>query len=229
MHTTSVMPGSILLAGATGLVGRACLRRLIADPAFDRIIVPTRRPLPHEFHRTDPTSKIDEHVVDFDRLGDYPELFRAERILCCLGTTIKKAGSREEFRKVDFGYPRELAALGAEQGARQFLLVSAIGADPGSRIFYNRVKGEIEAAVIELSYHRVTIVRPSLLLGDRDEFRLVEEIAKPFRFLIPGKYKPVHADQVATVLVGEAHRDDPGVQIIESDEITRRGGENAAI
>lgn len=213
---------SILVAGATGLVGRACVRRLLDDPAFGRVVVLTRRPLPIDM-RTE-GDRLEERRIDFERLesDEYDDLFEVDQILCCLGTTIKKAGSRERFRAVDFGYPSTLAGRGVKHEIRHFLLVSAIGADPHSRIFYNRVKGELEHAVLDLPFRSVTIARPSLLLGDRGEFRLGEEIATRLRFLFPGKYKPVLADDVAAVLVESASRDDPGRHIIESAEIRRR-------
>lgn len=214
---------SILIAGATGLVGRACLRRLLDDPAFDRIVVLTRRPLPRDLVERGSVNRLHERLIDFDRLdsNEYDALFDVDQILCCLGTTIKKAGSRERFRNVDFGYPKTLAERGSEHGVRHYLLVSALGAKPQSRIFYNRVKGEIEKAVADLPFRSLTIARPSLLLGDRDEFRLGEVIAKRLTFLVPQKYKPVHADDLATVLVEAARKDRPGRRIIESPEIRR--------
>lgn len=232
--TSHDMPFSVLIAGATGLVGGACLERLLGDEAFERVHVLTRRPLPERLSADRPGSKLVEHVVDFDRLGDHAELFRVDKIFCCLGTTIKKAGSKAQFRKVDFGYPDAMARLGRSGGASHFLLVSAIGADPDSRIFYNRVKGEVEAAILDRAFEATTIVRPSLLLGDRDEFRLGEEIAARLSFLLPSKYKPVAADDVAAVLVDEARREappqssedatrnGPAARIIESREIRER-------
>lgn len=215
---------SILVAGATGLVGRSCVQRLVNEPAFSRIVILTRRPLPTEMQERF-GSRIEERRVDFDRLSseEYSDAFRVDQILCCLGTTIKKAGSRERFREVDFGYPKTIAELGVGHGARHFLLVSALGADSGSRIFYNRVKGELEDAVLEMPFRSVTIARPSLLLGDRGEFRLGEEVAKRLRLLIPGRYKPVHADDVASELVEAAKRDAAGPRVIESAEIRRLG------
>lgn len=124
-----------LLLGATGLVGGHCLNFLLNDESYGRVSVLGRRPLEREH------PKLEQHLVDFDRLENSAELIQAQDVFCCLGTTIKKAGSQEAFRRVDFEYPLQSARVAARQGAERFLIVTAIGADPGSRIFYNRVKG----------------------------------------------------------------------------------------
>jgi uncharacterized protein YbjT (DUF2867 family) len=207
---------SILLLGATGLVGSHCLRLLRGDPAFPRVVVLTRRPLPREL--TD--ANVESHVVDFDNLPAHGPLFRVDQIMCALGTTLRNVGGyRETFRRIDYGYPLAAAQLARERGATHFLLVSSLGANPRSRIFYSRVKGELESAVLALPFRSVTIVRPSLLLGARAEFRLGEVIAKRLAFLAPSKYKPVDAHAVAAVLVRAAREDAPGRRIIESREI----------
>lgn len=208
---------SVLLVGATGLVGRACLDLLLEDDAFERVVVITRRTL--EGARS---AKLEAHVVDFDHLDDHAALFRVDQIVCALGTTIKQAGSRERFRAVDYGYALKVAQLGLEQGARHFLLVSSLGADRRSRVLYSQVKGELETAVSALAYRSVSIVRPSVLLGERAEFRLGEEVAKRLAFLaflVPAKYKPIHARDVAAALVRLAKVDQPGRRIVESAEM----------
>jgi uncharacterized protein YbjT (DUF2867 family) len=204
---------TVVLLGATGLVGRECLRQLEADPGVGGITVVVRRPLETT------SSKARVVVVDFDALASRSELFAVDQIFCALGTTIKQAGSREAFRRVDLDYPREAAVIGQRQGARHFLLVSALGASSTSRIFYNRVKGELEDALRTMQYRSVTIVRPSLLLGERTKPRLGEELGKRMGWLAPGKYKPVQASDVARALVQSAREDEPGLHIIESDEI----------
>jgi uncharacterized protein YbjT (DUF2867 family) len=209
------LPRSILLLGATGLVGSHCLRLLASDPTFSRVIVLTRRPLAVE----QTFGTVEPHVVDFDRLAAHSSLFRVDQIMCALGTTIRQAGSQERFRLVDYEYPLAAARLGLAQGATHYLLVSSIGANERSRAFYTRVKGELEAAVLALQYRKVTIARPSLLLGPRAEYRLGEQVAKRFAFLMPGNYKPVAAHAVAAVLVRAAKEDAPGHRIIESREI----------
>lgn len=212
---------TVLLAGATGLVGGYCLDRLIGEATVGRIIVLTRRPFVEEAYPGE--EKIEECVVDFDRLASYSECFAADAVICALGTTIRKAGSKERFRRVDHDYPLEIAELALRGGASRYLLVSAVGADPGSMFFYNRVKGEVERDVRALPIPSLTIVRPSLLAGDRDEFRLGEQLAYRLRFLIPEKYKPVHADAVAAVLVNEVRRAASGIRLIESHEIRALG------
>jgi uncharacterized protein YbjT (DUF2867 family) len=206
---------SVLLLGATGLVGSHVLRLLSGHPAFDRVVVLTRRPLPRERVH----GNLEPHLVDFDKLAAHASLFGVDQIISALGTTIRQAGTQQAFRVVDYEYPLAAARLGAERGATHFLLVSSIGADARSRVFYSRVKGELEDAVLALSYRSFTIVRPSLLLGPRAEYRLGEQIAKRLAFLLPSKYKPVGAHAVADALVRAAKADVPGRRVIESREI----------
>ena len=204
-----------MLAGATGLVGREALRLLLADPGVAQVVALVRRPLSD----ASAPPKLAVHVVDFERLEATTPPFEADQIVCALGSTIRQAGSEERFRAVDFGYPLALARLAVERGARHLLLVSALGADPRSRVFYNRVKGELEEALTALGLPALSIVRPSLLLGDRKEFRLGEVLAKPFALLVPGRYRPVHACDVAAALLRLAREDAPGRRVVESETI----------
>lgn len=190
----------VLLLGGTGLVGGHCLRLLAADERCSRVYAMVRKP--SEF--TGLSSKVVTVVGDFSQLPQRAPWLEVDAVICCLGTTIRKAGSQEAFRKVDFDYPVAVGKLALANGASHYLLVSAMGADAASRIFYNRVKGEVEGAILALGYSHVTIARPSLLLGQRQEFRLGEELAKPFGWLLPSKVKPVHASQVAAGLVNSA-------------------------
>jgi uncharacterized protein YbjT (DUF2867 family) len=210
---------SVLLVGATGLVGRECLRLLLADSGFGRIVVVTRRPLSPDVR----SPKLATHVVDFDHLNEYDELFNVDAIICALGTTIRQAGSRTRFRTVDFDYPLAFARLGRRHGCKHFLVVTALGANTRSRYFYNRVKGELEDSLRGLDYPRLTIVRPSLLLGPRAELRLGEEVAKRVTRwlgpLVPRAFKPVEARAVAQTLVRAARDHGSGEQVIESGEI----------
>lgn len=213
------MARCVLLAGATGLVGRECLAQLAADPEVSTVVALVRRPpdAATVHHR-----KLRFEQVDFDQLGLQPRRLKADQVVCALGTTIRKAGSREAFRRVDFDYPLALARLALQQGARHFLLVSALGASSRSRVFYSRVKGELEEAIASLGYPSFTIVRPSLLLGERDEFRLGEEVGKRLAWLTPAALKPVQARDVAAALVAAAREDRPGRRVIESAEIRGR-------
>jgi uncharacterized protein YbjT (DUF2867 family) len=211
-----------MLLGATGLVGRELLTLLRAEPDVERIVVLVRRPLaPFD----DP--KVRKEIVDFEALGSRSDLFSVDQIFCALGTTIKQAGSQPAFRRVDLEYPLVAARLGVEHGARHYLVVTALGASAGSRVFYNRVKGELEDALRTLPYRSVSIARPSLLLGDRQEHRLGEELGKRFGWLAPGRYRPVSARAVALSLVLAAREDRPGLRIIESEEIRRLAAERA--
>ena len=197
----------VLLLGATGLVGGELLKLLVEDPSISRLSVLTRRELPHD-------PRLEQHDFELQ-----PRFFEVDQIFCALGTTIKKAGSQEEFRRVDHELPLDAAKLGLERGARHFLLVSAIGANARSRVFYNRVKGELEEDLIALGYRSVTIARPSLLLGPRAERRTGEEIAKKLGWLMPGKYRPIEAADVAHALAEAGRRDEPGLHVLESREM----------
>jgi uncharacterized protein YbjT (DUF2867 family) len=204
----------ILLVGATGLVGGHCLTGLLADPDFIQVTVLARDVL----ERTDP--KLTVHVVDFDHLRDQAQAITADAVLCCLGTTHRAAGSPEAFAKVDHIYVAELARWAATRGAHRFLLVSAVGADPSSPVFYNRVKGRAEAAVSELPFKAVHILRPSLLLGERREARPVEDWSKQFAPVWSlfawgpfSRYRPVPAETVAARMVELAKSDREGVFI----------------
>jgi len=206
---------SALLAGATGLVGRECLAALLADSSFSPVTILIRQPLP-----SPPASdRLVVRVVNFEHLDRETSAFAVEQVFCCLGTTMAKAGSRDAFRRVDYDYALRIAQLGLAGGAGHFLLVSALGADAASRVFYNRVKGELEQAVGLLGYRSVTIVRPSLLLGQRQERRLGEEIAKRFTALTPAPWRPVHAKQVAAALVRAAREEAPGTRVIANREL----------
>ncbi|MCI0696437.1 oxidoreductase [candidate division KSB1 bacterium] len=218
------MAKSALLLGASGLVGGHCLKRLLDDTAYDKVTALVRKPL--ALHH----AKLEQQVVDFSRLQNYAPLVKAHDVFCCLGTTIKKAGSQAAFRQVDFTYPFETAKIAAANGAEQFLIVTSLGANPASRIFYNRVKGEVEAAIAPLAFRAVHIFRPSLLLGERQEFRLGEKLAervtKIFSFLFVGplrKYRPIKASVVAAAMIAVAKRNLAGNNIFESDQIQALG------
>ncbi|HVF38943.1 MAG TPA: NAD(P)H-binding protein [Gemmatimonadaceae bacterium] len=210
---------SVLVLGGTGLVGSECLRLLIEDPSCERIVVLARRPLTANVS----SAKVEVHVIDFNHLTSYSHLFDVDQILCALGTTRKQTPSKRVYRSIDFLYPITAAHLGLENGASHFLLVSAVGADSGSWIFYNRLKGELEDALKELAYRSLTIVQPSVLVGDRAQPRRSERIAAGLSFVMPEKYKPVLASTVAKILVDAARRDEPGIRVIANREIEALG------
>ena len=210
-----------LLLGATGLVGSECLKRLVTDDSYSRIIVLTRRALADAAGGP----KVETHVIDFDRISDRRGLLKSSHVFCTLGSTLRKAGSKEQFRRIDFTYVHDIAAICAAQGTEHFLVVSAMGANARSRIFYSRVKGELEEALQRLSFKGLSVFRPSLILGNRKEYRLKEEISKrlssAFAFAVPGKYKPIVAADIAKAMLMTAHAGPAGFRIYESDEIRR--------
>jgi uncharacterized protein YbjT (DUF2867 family) len=216
-----------LIAGATGLVGSNCLADLLGEPAYDRVVALVRRPLPHE------DAKLEQRIVDFDHLGtDGNEVPEAQDVFCCLGTTMRQAGSQEAFRRVDFTYVVSLAGLALGRGARQFLLVSSLGADPRSRIFYSRVKGETEAAITALPFEGRQIFRPSILTGERPEHRPGERtgiaVMRALSFALVGPWRrlrPIRAATVAHAMVRVARDAPRGVNVFSSNEIERLGRE----
>jgi uncharacterized protein YbjT (DUF2867 family) len=206
-------PRTALLVGATGLIGSFLLERLLASPHYSRVTVWVRR----EIGKTHP--KLTVEIVDFERLARQP--LEAEDVYCCLGTTIKQAGSQKAFNHVDFDYTVALAGAEARSGARRYLVGSALGANKRSRVFYNRVKGEMEAAVRIAAVPRTWIFRPSLLSGPRREARLGETVGLVLgKVLGPllGKYRPIHADKVAAAMIRTAAGDLPA-GVIESGQM----------
>src|SRR6266704_3737946 len=191
-----------LLAGATGLVGSHVLNLLLGDPQWTRVVTVGRRTTPQQH------AKLEQRVLDLGELETVRDLPHVDDVFCCLGTTIKRAGSQPAFRLVDHAFVVGLARAGLRAGATQFLLVSAIGADPDSRVFYSRVKGETETAIRKLPYRSIQIFRPSLLLGARPAFRLGERIAMLGAPLLPAllfgrlrRYRPIQARAVARTMV----------------------------
>ena len=202
-----------LVLGASGLIGNLLTHRLVDSPIYSNVKVLVRKSLSWQHPR------LQEVQFDFDHPNGL--LAQADDIFCCLGTTIKKAGSKENFRKVDYQYPMDIARLGLANGAQQFAIVTAMAANPGSSIFYNRVKGEVERDLIALNYPTLLIFRPSLLFGDRSENRLTERIAsvamRLFSSLIPAKYKGVDADKVANAMLLTMQQELTGKHVFESD------------
>ena len=213
-----------LIAGASGLVGGHCLEQLLKSDRYSQVISVGRRELPI-IH-----PKLEQKVIDFDKLQNYASDLAVDDVFCCLGTTIKKAGSKEAFYKVDHTYVVNLAKGTATQGAQQFVVISSMGADASSMFFYNKVKGEMERDVQDLGFRAVHIMRPSLLLGERTEHRTGEELAskvmKPLSSLMIGplqKYKPIEASTVAKAMLYVAAQQQQGVHIYPSDEIAILG------
>ena len=211
------MNKTALIAGSTGLIGSQLLQLLLDSDRYSHVIALTRQDLPLQH------SKLTQLKIDFSKLGESLEDFAADDIYCCLGTTMAKAGTKENFYQVDFYYPLLLAKSGKQRGAKQYMLVSALGADKNSSIYYNQVKGEIEEAVTKEHFEATHIFRPSLLLGDRSEQRTGEDAArifyKIFGFLIPKKYKAINSANVARAMLHFASQEQIGTHIHESKDL----------
>lgn len=206
----------LLLVGATGLVGRHVLALALADPRVEAVVAPTRRALTAH-------AKLFSPQVDFDRLPPHADWWQADAVICALGTTMRTAGSKEAFRRVDCDYPLTVARLARAHGTPTYVLNSAIGADANSRIFYNRVKGELEQALTGQGFESLTFVRPGVIGGHRDEFRLGERmmvmgltLTGP---LLPKRWRLNPAPQIASALLEAAIRSKTGVHVVGSDRM----------
>jgi uncharacterized protein YbjT (DUF2867 family) len=206
-----------LIAGSTGLIGKQLLTLLLSTNRYDKVIALTR----HDLGFTHP--KLVELKVDFSLLDQYADKLVADDVFCCLGTTMAKAKTKQKFYEVDFTYPLRLAVATKLNNAKQYLIVSALGANKKSAMYYNRVKGEAEEAIGNLGFESLHILRPSLLLGNRDEERSGEDAAKTFYkifgFMIPTKYKGIEASAVARAMLHYASQQQPGKFIHESGEM----------
>lgn len=211
---------SAILVGASGLVGGELLNLLLHGEGYSKITVMGRRSLNLKH------PKLEEIIVDFDRLDQYKENFSVDEVFCCLGTTIKKAKSKEGFKKVDVDYVLHLARLAKEMKVEKFLIVSSMGANQKSRIFYSKMKGLVEENLKEMGFNFLHIFRPSLLLGQRQEVRSGESAAAflstGLSFLLIGglrKYKPIQAKSVAKGMYHAAQSTIAGYHTYMSDEI----------
>jgi len=224
MQNAGTTPRTALLAGATGLVGRALLSMLLASKHYRRVHVLLRRSAPD----VKDNAKVEIHHVDFARL---PAAFpTVDDVFIALGTTIKVAGSEAAFREVDFDFVVNVARAGKGAGATRLAVVSALGADADSRVFYNRVKGEMQTAIAQLGYESVVIAQPSLLLGDRaalgqpartGEIWAARLIA-PLGWIVPKGVRPISARAVASALLTATLDAKPGVRILKSGAMQTR-------
>lgn len=189
-----------VVIGATGLVGGYLIRRLSESAAFEQVVAVTRSPVSYE------STRVLNQVVDFDDLEQHRDVFKGDVLFSCLGTTLKQAGSIEAQRVVDFDYQHQIAQLAAANGVKHYLLVSSAGADAKSKSPYLKMKGELEDAVSKMHFERISILQPSLLLGERPGFRLGETLGS---WLMPAlcklpllkKYRPIKGDEVAKKMV----------------------------
>lgn len=203
------MTRTALIAGHTGLVGRHLLQNLLADPRYGRVIALGRR-LPVITH-----PRLQGLQTDFSGLGTLGAAIAADEVFCCLGTTLKAAGSRAAFERVDYHMVVELARATRAAGARSFVMVSSLSASPRSPVFYSRVKGRAEQTVTELGFEHLHILRPSLLLGDREERRPGEAIAQVLMPLADAllrgglaRYRAIRGEDVARAMLRLAARED---------------------
>ena len=215
-----------LVIGSSGLIGSHLVIQLLSNPNFEKVIVFNRRPclILHP--------KIEEHLIDFNDLKAIEPYVKGDVMFCTMGTTIKKAGSKEAFRLVDVVYPEQFAEMALHNQVKQFLIISSLGADLHSNNFYLKTKGEIETFLQNSAFKSVSILRPSLLLGDRKEFRLGEKIASyvlpvlslfligPFK-----KYRAIEAKTVAKAMLEIALQNKSGFNIYPSDELQTIGNQ----
>ncbi|EMX9091888.1 NAD(P)H-binding protein [Klebsiella oxytoca] len=206
----------VLITGATGLVGGHLLRMLLNAPGVKSVAAPTRRPLadisgvfnPHDPQLTDALAQVVDPI---------------DIVFCCLGTTRREAGSKEAFVHADYTLVIDTALVGKKLGAQHMLVVSAMGANAHSPFFYNRVKGEMEEALIAQQWPRLTIARPSMLIGEREKKRAGETLFAPLFNLLPGNLKSIEARDVASALLAEAlSPTHEGVQILSSSQLRER-------
>lgn len=210
---------TLLLAGATGLVGRHVLELALEDSRISRIVAPTRRPL-------DPHPKLENPLVDFDRLPVDADWWRVTSVVCALGTTQAKAGSTEAFQKVDHHYPLQIAQITRRAGAQSFALCSALGADASSRFIYLRTKGQLEDDLCKLGFPSVTILRPGFLEGKRSEHRPLERVTgailRRLQPIIPARFRLSPSPVVARLLIDGAVAGLPGRHIVEAEDVAGR-------
>ncbi|MFP8489765.1 NAD(P)H-binding protein [Gracilimonas sp. Q87] len=212
------MNKTAILIGATGLVGSEVLDLLLKDEHYDTVKI---------FHRKSTGkhhSKLDEYVIDFNKIDEWKHLITGNELYSALGTTIKKAGSEQQQYTVDYTYQYEEAKAAAENGVKKYSLVSSAGANHRSRVFYSRLKGELDDDVKDLPFEVITIMRPSILAGERNEKRLGESVGlflMSFLTKLPGlqKYRPISGKTVAQGMIHSLQKCPPGYHIFEFDEI----------
>ena len=210
-----------LLIGATGLVGSHILKNLADHPDYGRIVVFTRRSTGFSHQ------KLDENIVNFDNLNEWQKKLKGDVLYSALGTTLKKAGSKDAQYKIDYTYQYSVARAALENGTMQYGLVSSAGADPDSIIFYSRMKGELDRDIAALEFNKIVIVRPSGLMGERKEERPAEKIgigmSKVLKYLpYLNKYRPIHGNTVARALINSMENEEnKGLNIFSLDTLFR--------
>jgi uncharacterized protein YbjT (DUF2867 family) len=210
----------LLLVGATGLVGSHVLDLALSDIRISKIVVLTRSAI-----TLDPNTKPKLEIIqtDFEDLPQSANWWQVDSVICALGTTIRKAKTKEQFRRVDYDYPLAVANIARQHNASSFVLNSSMGANVSSRFFYNQVKGDIEAALTKLDFPSITIVRPGLIEGDRKEKRFGEQIMvgvlKIFGVILPKAMRLNPARKIAQLMIKSALQQKQGIEIIRSDQL----------
>lgn len=215
-----------IVIGGSGLVGSALLNELVGDSDFLEVHALLRRPLP------DSPPRIREHIVDFSNIGswdvwqildEHPDHHAV--LFCCLGTTLKQAGTEEEYRRIDHDLPLAIAKVARDHGVRHFIAVSGVLRKDPSKDHYSRSKAALERDLIDVGFHSLTIIKPSLLLGDRREKRWLEILLKfimtPLGFIIPAQWRGVHDWQAAQAMITSAMSEPVGVRIISNAEMVK--------
>jgi uncharacterized protein YbjT (DUF2867 family) len=224
MVVSSVMnQKTAILLGATGLTGGMLLARLLADESYASIKLFSRRASGHS------SPKIKEYIGDVLQLENFRDDFTADEVFCCIGTTSAKSKDRQLYRAIDFGIPYQAARLAKENKISTFLVMSSLGAHANSRIFYNRTKGEMEQAVLDQHLPNTYILRPSLILGERQERRSGEKagalLLKLSAVFLHGKlrkYRAIESDCIASAMIRLA-KTKPAMQIVDSAQIQQLG------
>lgn len=222
------MGKTAIIIGATGLIGNELLHLLLNDSEFEKVKIFVRKP------QLITNTKLEQHIVNFDTIENFSSLITGDVCYCCIGTTINTAGSKEAFAKVDYTYPTEFAKTAKNNGIANFLLISSIGANKNSANFYLKVKGDTEYALEQLNFKHLALLRPSMLLGKRTDFRLGETIGKIvmklFSFAFIGNlkaYKAIEATTVAKAMIVISKNmftnNSAQHQIILSDKIQQLG------
>ena len=207
-----------ILIGATGLIGKQLLKQLLNHNGFSEVRVFTRRTT--GVHHP----KLKEFIIDFDAIESQAGDISGDVLFSVLGTTLKTAGSKDEQYKIDYGYQHKTAEIAAKNGVRSLVLLSSTGANAQSNVFYSRMKGELDHAVKALPFEHISILRPSMLEGDREEFRLSEKIFTPLMktlILVPcwRKYRPVKDTTVAKAMINADHENESDYMVYEANMV----------
>lgn len=209
-----------IVIGATGLIGKELVRQLSQNDHYHEVVILTRRAISNL-----PANCV-QYIINFDDLGRFKSFITGDVLFSTLGTTLRKAGSKEAQYKIDFDYQFNVCKIAAENGVQKMVLLSSAGANSKSSIFYSRMKGELDDAVKKLSFRSVSVIRPSMLVGKREEFRLGEKIFTPLGYILTvipfvRKYRPIRDKVVASAMIHAAQRNAEAYKIYELEDVFR--------